>query len=60
VTRQYVQTWAPNAKLTPDQAEAIRLRIRSERPCAVARAYGVHPISVWRIATGRTWRGVPA
>jgi hypothetical protein len=51
------QPWAPNAKLTPDQAEVIRLRVRSERRCAIARDYDVHYISIWRIATGRTWRG---
>jgi hypothetical protein len=50
------QRHGANVRLKPAVARAIREAAKTETGPAVARAFGVHPATVYRIASGKYWR----
>jgi hypothetical protein len=56
VKLQRPQPWAPHGKLTPENVAAIR---RSKLDLDdLARKYGVHRRTVFRVLIGETWKSV--
>ena len=50
--------WAPNGKLKPADIIEIRRLAMAVRQADLARGFGVHSRTIYRVVIGETWKSV--